>query len=65
MNKPRQVKTLLTYQTIIEVDHREDMPFHQVEKLANQIRFSTSETSGCGNYGCYSAKQITNKQEQK
>ena len=65
MNKSYRVKTVLNFTTVIEIDHREDMPFLEVMRLANEIRFSTSETSGSGNYGCYSAKQITNKQEQK
>jgi hypothetical protein len=61
----RQLKTVLTYQTVIEVDHAENMPFHLVEKLANQIRFSTSEISRCGEYGFCSAKQLTKKNRSK
>jgi hypothetical protein len=53
--------TRLTFQITIDVDHREDMPYDDVLKLADQVRFSTSEVSGCGPFGCYKAKQTTKK----
>jgi hypothetical protein len=37
------------------------MPYDDVLKLADQVRFSTSEVSGCGPFGCYKAKQTTKK----